>query len=84
MPSLAVSTLPADSLEVDAAAGIEDLEIVQRCPGVLQARIDQADVGREMLIDRVPVHIGRIDRLIQAEEPSVDIGASDLPTLAGL
>ena len=72
--------------EIDATAGIEEVEVVERRPYTLQLSGrryggiagDEVNIGRQVLVDRVEVHVGRIDRLIEGKRPARDLGAGDL------
>src|SRR6476469_357506 len=63
--------------EIDATAGIEEVEVVERRPYVLQLSIrrdgriagHEIDLRRQVLVDRVEMHLGRIDGLIESERP---------------
>src|SRR4029079_1310400 len=72
--------------EIDATAGIEEVEVVERRPYVLQLSIrrdgriagHEIDLRRQVLLDRVEMHLGRIDGLIESERPARDLSAGDL------
>jgi hypothetical protein len=72
--------------EIDAAAGVEEIEVVEWRPYALQLAVwryrriagHEVNLGREVLIHRIEVHIGRVDRLIESERPASNLGAGDL------
>src|SRR6185437_1240796 len=67
-------------LETNACARIEELEVIERRGNVVQARVDQVHIGGEVLIDRVEVHIGRVEHLVDANRPAINVSAGNLGT----
>src|SRR6478735_2282078 len=72
--------------EIDAATGVEEIEVVERRTYALQLSVrrygriasDKVNLGREVLVHRVEVHVRRVDRLIESERPARDQSAGDL------
>src|SRR6185437_17127134 len=67
-------------LEINACARIEELEVIERRGDVVQARVDQVHIGGEVLMDRVEVHIGRVERLFDANRPEINVSAGNFGT----
>lgn len=65
-------------LEMNAGAGKDEIEILERRPHGVQTGIDQIYARIDVLIDEIEVQRRPLDGLVGRQIPAGDLGASDL------
>jgi hypothetical protein len=63
----------ARSLKVETRACVEEFKVIQRRRDMIKVFVDQTYIWSEVLKDYVEMHLGRIERLIKAQIPLVDV-----------